>query len=102
MHTITREWIFAHRTERGAWSREQLAALGITWPPSIGWINRLEGTEIPESAAWEFQISKFITAKYSRALNRGIPLPAEIRAKIQAMHTRERQFLTQSGQSSKT
>ena len=82
---VTREWIFAHRTERGAWTREQIEALGIKWPPRIGWIDRLDGTQITDAAAWDFEMGQFIAAKDARALKRGIPLSTEVRAKIQAM-----------------
>jgi len=45
---ITAEWIHAHKTPRGAWTRKQLAVLGVEWPPERGWISRVEGHTITE------------------------------------------------------
>lgn len=51
---ITRGWIMAHRTERGAWTEVQILALGIDWPPKRGWISRIVGSEITSEKAAEF------------------------------------------------
>lgn len=45
---ITARWIHAHKTKNGAWTRRQLAAIGIDWPPEKGWIGRVLGREISE------------------------------------------------------
>jgi hypothetical protein len=48
MH-VSDDEIWAKRTEKakragvGAWSREQLAAWGVRWPPPKGWQRRLNG-----------------------------------------------------------
>jgi hypothetical protein len=34
------------------WNREQLAALGIAWPPMKGWLSRLIGRRVPRKM-WE-------------------------------------------------
>jgi hypothetical protein len=51
---VTREFIMNHRTKRGAWTRDQLACLGISWPPEKGWIKRVEGLMIPDADAERF------------------------------------------------
>lgn len=47
--TVTAGWIHAHKTKNGAWTRAQLAALGVNWPPKHGWIGRVIGMEITEA-----------------------------------------------------
>ena len=46
---ITKEFIFSHTTPKGAWTRTQLAAIGVKWPPPRGWIDRAVGREITEA-----------------------------------------------------
>jgi hypothetical protein len=55
MHQITREWLFMHRTHRGAWTRDQLEAIGVFWPPKAGWIERRIGKDIPDDAKRQFE-----------------------------------------------
>ena len=68
MHTVTREWIFANTTDRGAWTREQLKAIGVDWPPRAGWIDRCEGLCITDDAKRSFEYK--ITAQQMRIANR--------------------------------
>ena len=42
------------RSERGGWTKDQLALLGVTWPPEAGWIYRVMGDQITEEAARAF------------------------------------------------
>ena len=51
---VTREFIMQGRSERGGWTKDQLALLGVTWPPEAGWIQRVVGTEISAEAAAAF------------------------------------------------
>lgn len=47
----TRETIEAARSENGGWSRDQLAAWGVPWPPPKGWKQKLiERVRVPESS----------------------------------------------------
>ena len=46
---ITRTYIIEHRTENGAWTRPQIEALGVDWPPRGGWIDRVVGDFISKS-----------------------------------------------------
>lgn len=66
MKTITREWIMANRTDRGAWTRAQIEALGIQYPPSSGWIARLTGTAISDEKSQAFVEGRLITAKIAK------------------------------------
>jgi len=43
---VTAGWVHANKTRNGGWTQQQLAALGITWPPQHGWIGRVLGIEI--------------------------------------------------------
>lgn len=51
-----------HRTKKGAWTRYQIVALGISWPPQQGWIDKIEGHEISEENAKRFEDGKTMTA----------------------------------------
>jgi len=45
---LTTELIHSISNKRGGWSRSQLKALGIEWPPLSGWLRALDGTEISD------------------------------------------------------
>jgi len=61
---ITREWIFNNRTERGAWTKKQIEALGLKWPTTSGWIDELVGEAISSHNARIFEESaKIILVK---------------------------------------
>ncbi len=51
-----------YRTDRGAWTRAQLTALGVNWPPESGWITELIGNSITDE-----QERAFIDARNTRA-----------------------------------
>ncbi len=34
--------IEALKTERGGWTKESIASLGVSWPPKKGWKKKLE------------------------------------------------------------
>ena len=55
---LTKEYIMKYRTKKGAWTKKQLEALGIKWPPSKGWIKKLEGKEISVENAKIFEGAK--------------------------------------------
>ena len=39
MFTVSDEWLMKH-SRAGAWTRDQIEALGIPWPPVHGWKQR--------------------------------------------------------------
>jgi hypothetical protein len=45
-HIVTKEWLRKHATIHGAWTRAQLAVLGVAWPPPKGWQRDIAGTSI--------------------------------------------------------
>lgn len=55
MFEITREWIFANQTDRGAWTKDQLEAIGIEWPPVHGWVDAAVGRVIADDDKWRFE-----------------------------------------------
>ena len=55
---ITRNWIFDNRTPRGAWTKEQINALGIKWPATSGWIDSIIDTSISSHNARLFEEGK--------------------------------------------
>lgn len=52
---ITREYVHAHRTAAGGWTKAQLAALGVSWPPTKGWLTAIIGLEITDDQAMRFE-----------------------------------------------
>ena len=43
---ITKKWINDNRTVKGAFTKKQIQALHIEWPPVKGWINEVCGSLI--------------------------------------------------------
>lgn len=56
MFRVTSKWIhrYPHKPPAG-WTARQLKLLGVSWPPQKGWLSQLEGTEISEDDAREFE-----------------------------------------------
>ena len=46
---VTRGWILANRTTKGAWTRPQIESLGVKWPPTKGWMHTVIGSHISDS-----------------------------------------------------
>lgn len=61
---ITREWVHQYATDRGGFTRDQIEALGIRWPPSSGWIDRSIGKLITDSQKLRFE--QALTKKQAR------------------------------------
>lgn len=57
---ITKEWLFDHQTDGGSWTRDQLEAIGVKWPPQRGWIHRVIGNEINDGTRDRFQSRKSV------------------------------------------
>jgi len=55
---LTRENIHAGKSERGGWTRAQLALLGVAWPPMKGWLSALIGTELAKADYLAFLTSR--------------------------------------------
>ena len=51
---VTDELLAAGASKRGGLSRQQLALLGVDWPPSSGWKKSIIGRSIPDERAAEF------------------------------------------------
>jgi len=54
MMTITDAFLESGRTVRGGWTRAQLAAIGVPWPPPHKWKRRIVGKQITLDAAERF------------------------------------------------
>ena len=59
---LTRAMIMEARTPRGAWNKPQLAAIGVAWPPTAGWIIEVGRREYPEETIARFKMLS--TAKH--------------------------------------
>ncbi len=53
---LTWELIESGRSERGGWSRNQVAVFGVRWPLKKGWKRRIIGRDFPEAAINEFML----------------------------------------------
>ncbi|CAG9269835.1 hypothetical protein [Paraburkholderia caribensis] len=51
---ITDEWMRAHATRNGGYTKKQLELAGVTWPPITGWKKEISGREVDVAAAEEF------------------------------------------------
>lgn len=65
MLTISKTWLDANKTRNGAWTRAQLAALGVPWAEASGWRRRLIGEVISDEQARAFEEAVSIRAKKS-------------------------------------
>ena len=72
VHTITAAWIHQFATDRHGWTAAQIRALGLRYPQTVGWIYDLDGTEISDEAAREFERARdvFSSAKAKRKSKR--------------------------------
>lgn len=55
---ITKEWIEANASSAGGWSKRQLKAIGVYWPPATGWKLRSIGKRITEANKAIFEEKK--------------------------------------------
>lgn len=62
---VTKQYLLDNRTSKGGFSKAQINALGIEWPPQSGWMDFLEGSVLSEKQRIEFEISKRVTKKSS-------------------------------------
>ncbi len=51
---ITKEFIEKGVSNEGGYTKQQLAILGVAWPPKTGWKNRCVGKTITDNKAKEF------------------------------------------------
>ena len=55
MFRVTLEWLKEHSTKGMAWNKQQLAILGISWPPPRGWLDQVIGKKLPIEAKERFE-----------------------------------------------
>lgn len=73
--TITAEWIEKFKTPRGAWTRSQIEAVGVDWPPIHGWLRRIIGREITGGNRLIFEARLGQNGKVRPAKGDGAPTP---------------------------
>ena len=54
MFTVTDAWLRQHSRD-GGWTRDQFAALGLSWMPAKGWKWQVIGTTISDEAKLRFE-----------------------------------------------
>ena len=57
---LTRELIEAARTPNGGFTKSQLAAVGVEWPPAPDWIEQKEGMVITKSQLEQFNKIQYV------------------------------------------
>ena len=57
---LTRELIEAARTPNGGFTKSQLAAVGVDWPPAPDWIDQKEGMLITKSQLEQFKKIQYV------------------------------------------
>ena len=51
---LTRELLMRHRTPKGAWTKTQMLAIGLTWPPKPGWREGVVGKRLTDQQFHQF------------------------------------------------
>ena len=64
---VTKDWINANRTEKHSFTRKQIQALGVKWPPTKGWINEACDSLITVDQKSRFESAKTVFAKNAKA-----------------------------------
>ena len=57
---LSADFIHRYKGASGGWSKAQLAVLGVSWPPSKGWIERLVGQEITDLQVEQFKAEAYV------------------------------------------
>jgi hypothetical protein len=52
---VTREWIDQNQTGNCAWTADQLKILGVSWPPSKGWKQKVIGLILSDEQRIRFE-----------------------------------------------
>lgn len=52
---ITREWLHAHKTLRGGWTKKQVSVLGVVWPLENGWTRSIHLMKITQEQRRAFE-----------------------------------------------
>lgn len=55
---VTKKYLLDNRTEKGAWTRSQILALGVNWPPEKGWQTDVIGARLTDEQAAEFEAKR--------------------------------------------
>lgn len=66
--TLTQDHVYAGASRFGAWSKVQLALLGVAWPPKHGWKEKILGKPIDED-----DLERFLSLKNKHKEVAGIP-----------------------------
>lgn len=61
-HRVTKKWLNEHKTPKGGWTKKQIQALGLSYPPVAGWMSALNGELIDCDKARQFEDGKTVFA----------------------------------------
>ncbi|MBQ9191705.1 MAG: hypothetical protein IJ142_08965 [Bacteroidaceae bacterium] len=68
---LTREIIESARTPNGGYTKSQLAAIGVEWPPAEDWIEKKIGSSVTSSQLEEFRLIRYISGTKKASRKRG-------------------------------
>jgi len=63
---VTYDYLDKHRTARGAWTKDQILALGLEWPLRSGWKAEVVGRQITIPQAQRFEAREPSKRKFKR------------------------------------
>lgn len=77
MHRVNKKWIHENKTKRGGFTKAQLAAIGVSWPPKAGWVERSSGKLITDEQKDIFESfsdkEPRITGEFQESCNCDVP-----------------------------
>lgn len=91
---LTHELIESGKSNVGGWTRKQIEALGVTWPPKAGWKAALVGTEMAKE-----DFDAFVALKNTSKAMKGrlLTTDAEVVAKLRRPSAGEQTFFELDG-----
>lgn len=75
---IDENYLNKHKTKKGAWTRNQLKAIGVEWPLVSGWKERVIGTTISPEQQMIFE-AKLSAEHEKRSKNKRMKLKEAIK-----------------------
>ena len=82
MVEVTKEWLDLNRSGNGAWTKAQMEALGVNWPPQKGWRKKVVGTMITDEAAHKLESERGKNATARWTLKRAIELIEDLQGRV--------------------
>jgi len=76
-------------SSHGGWNAQQLATIGVPWPPMKGWIRRVAGTKVRRE-----DYERFLAMKDAHIHGHGSAIKKVTRAQMKVIKQRARELVT--------